>query len=91
MRTVGVRALQQNAAMVLRRVRRGETVEVTDRGRLVARLVPAVGTDVLEVLEKSGSLQRAQGDLLDLGEPLGMPRGAETASKRLAKMRKYER
>jgi len=41
MRSVGVRELKAQASGIVRRVReRGETVEVTYRGRVVARLVP---------------------------------------------------
>lgn len=40
METIGVRELQQNASAVLRRVRSGEQVGVTDRGTLVAVLSP---------------------------------------------------
>ncbi len=41
MRSVGVRELKAHAAEILRRVRvDGESVEVTYRGRIVARLVP---------------------------------------------------
>jgi prevent-host-death family protein len=38
---VGIRSLQQNASAVVARAAAGEMVEITDRGRLVARLVPA--------------------------------------------------
>ena len=37
---IGVRELRQNASRYLARVKAGETVEVTERGILVARLVP---------------------------------------------------
>jgi prevent-host-death family protein len=37
---VGVRELRQNLSVYLRRVEAGETLEVTDRGRPVARLEP---------------------------------------------------
>ena len=37
---VGIRELQQHASSVIRRVANGESVEVTDRGRPVARIVP---------------------------------------------------
>jgi prevent-host-death family protein len=37
---VGVRELNQNTSQVIDRVRRGETIEVTERGHPVARLVP---------------------------------------------------
>ncbi|MEJ7774411.1 MAG: type II toxin-antitoxin system prevent-host-death family antitoxin [Nocardioidaceae bacterium] len=40
MERVGVRELRQNASRYLRRVKSGETVEVTERGKLVALLVP---------------------------------------------------
>jgi prevent-host-death family protein len=44
MERIGVRELNQNTSQVLARVSGGETVEITDRGRPVARLVP-VGDD----------------------------------------------
>ena len=50
METIGIRELQQRASAVLRRVDRGETVGVTERGRLVAVLAPpsaATGTGAL--------------------------------------------
>lgn len=37
---IGVRELNQNTSQVLARVSGGETIEITDRGRPVARLVP---------------------------------------------------
>lgn len=38
---IGVRELNQQTSRVIERVKRGEVVEVTERGQLVARLVPA--------------------------------------------------
>lgn len=38
--SVGIRALKQNASQVIARVTAGETIEVTDRGRPVARIIP---------------------------------------------------
>jgi prevent-host-death family protein len=40
MERIGVRELRQHASRYLERVARGESLEVTDRGRPVARLVP---------------------------------------------------
>lgn len=41
MRVIGVRELKEHASRVLRRVReRGEEIEVTYHGRVVARLIP---------------------------------------------------
>ena len=83
--------LQQNAASILRRVQRGESVEVTARGRPIARLVPAKAKDTIALLESSGTLRRACEDVLALGEPLTIPPGKESASRRLARMRAHER
>ena len=42
MAAVGVRELKEHTSQILRRVReQGETIDVTHRGRVVARLVPA--------------------------------------------------
>lgn len=40
METIGVRELRQHASRYLARVANGESLEVTDRGRPVARLIP---------------------------------------------------
>jgi prevent-host-death family protein len=40
MESIGVRELRQNASRYLSRVAAGELIEITDRGRPVARLVP---------------------------------------------------
>jgi prevent-host-death family protein len=90
MGSIGVRQLQQNAASTVERVRLGESIEVTVRGRPVAKLVPVSGT-LLDQLEAAGKLTRATGNLNDLGPPrVKMPRG-ESASARLARMREDER
>lgn len=43
MEQVAIRELNQHTSRVLARVKAGETVEVTDRGEAIARLVPVVG------------------------------------------------
>lgn len=88
---IGVRALQQHASAVLRRVVAGERLEVTDRGRPVALLVPLPRGDVLERLTAEGRLVRGRGDLLALGRPLRAGRGKAPASARLARARAKER
>lgn len=69
---VGIRELRQNLSVYLRKVRRGETLEVTERGALVALLAPLPQTgDVIERLAAEGRLvQRAKGRLADLPPPL---------------------
>src|SRR5260221_2655236 len=67
---VGVRELRQNLSVHLRRVLRGETLEVTDRGRAVAILAPLPpAMSVLDRLIAEGKATRATGDLLALKRP----------------------
>ncbi|MFN8643561.1 MAG: type II toxin-antitoxin system prevent-host-death family antitoxin [Candidatus Binatia bacterium] len=79
---IGVRQLQQNAATAVERVRLGESIEVTVRGRPVAKLVPVTGT-LLDPLEASGEPKRGRGDAFDLGPPLKPRRGVELPSRLL--------
>ena len=64
---VGVRELRQNLSVHLRRVARGETLEVTERGRAVAILAPLRHeSSKLERLAAAGLVIPPKGDLLDL-------------------------
>lgn len=55
MERVGVRELNQNTSQILARVRSGETVEVTERGHPIARLVPVdSGLSLLDRLVAEG-------------------------------------
>ncbi|HKG40418.1 MAG TPA: type II toxin-antitoxin system prevent-host-death family antitoxin [Conexibacter sp.] len=57
MERIGVRELRQHATRYLGRVKAGETVEVTERGQLVALLVPpAPAATARERLIASGQL-----------------------------------
>jgi prevent-host-death family protein len=71
MSRVGVRELRQNLSVYLRRVRRGETLEVTDRGEPVAILRPLIDpSDAFGRLEERGLvLRRGAGNLADLPPP----------------------
>ncbi len=64
-----MRALQQHASEVVRRVAAGEIVEVTDRGRPVARLVP-IRSSTLETLIEAGAARPARIDVASLAAPL---------------------
>lgn len=66
MESIGVRELRQHASRYLRRVSQGETLEVTDRGRPVARLVP-VTPDVWAAMVASGKVSLAQ-DATDVAD-----------------------
>lgn len=52
---VGLRELRLNAGEVLRRVKEGHAVEVTERGHPVARLVPLTYSSVLERMIAEGA------------------------------------
>lgn len=59
---MGIRELKQNASAVVARVKAGETVTITERGREVAVLSPVKRT-WLEQMVESGSITPASGDL----------------------------
>ena len=75
MKRVGIRELRQNASALLRRVEGGETIEITDRGRLVALLSPAPSGGALERLRAAGKTVQAERRLEDLPAPVAMPEG----------------
>jgi len=70
METIGVRELQQHASATLRRVERGESVGVTDRGRLVAVLVPPSAAAGSAGLIAAGRVQPARRSAASLAPPV---------------------
>jgi prevent-host-death family protein len=76
MERVGVRELRQNLSIYLRRVRRGESLEVTERGEPVAVLQPTPSTkDPLAALAARGvAIRRGRGNLADLAAPVPLRR-----------------
>lgn len=71
---VGIRELRQNLSVYLRRIAQGERLEVTDRGRPVALLVPVrPEMSPIERLVAEGRATMPVGDLLDLPLPKGEP------------------
>jgi prevent-host-death family protein len=86
MERIGVRELRQNASKYLRRVQAGETIEVADRGRPIARISP-IAVAGWDGLVAEGRLRPGLGHLRDLGEPLPLPSGAELPSHVVERMR----
>ena len=88
MDTIGVRELRQHASRYLARVANGESLEVTDRGRPVARLIP-IDADPWQRLLTRGAVTPPEldGDIVD--EPPA-DYGVD-ASARLVAMRANER
>lgn len=86
MTTVGVRELRQRASELLRLVERGETIEITDRGRAVALLGP-IPTSPFERLRAAGDVVAATGSIDDLPEPIEPPDGTEPLTAVLERQR----
>lgn len=91
MTSVGVRELRQRASELLRLVERGETVEITDRGRPVALLAPIPQGTPLERMLAAGELDPASEDPADLPEPLILAADVETPTSALRRLRRDER
>ncbi len=78
MAAIGVRELKSQTSRILRRVReRGEVIDVTHRGRVIARLVPAEAPE-----REAGRAGAVWSDLDRLAAEIGAhwPKGV-TASK----------
>jgi prevent-host-death family protein len=89
---VGIRELRLNASQLMARVERGESLEVTSRGRLVARIVPVRPSGGLAQLLAEGAATgpEEEGDLLDIPAVEPAP-GAPLPSQVLAELRADER
>ncbi|MCL4445603.1 MAG: type II toxin-antitoxin system prevent-host-death family antitoxin [Actinobacteria bacterium] len=92
-KNIGIRELRQQASAVIRRVLDGESIEVTNHGHPVARIVP-IRPGEMDRLVLEGRASEASGDLLELGVELGLPattRGLTLPSDALAELRAGER
>lgn len=88
---VGVREARQNLSVYLARVKQGESLDVTERGRVVARLVPPEAPDPWERMVADGRVTPGKGNLADLGPPPPAPPGGESITQILLTMRDEER
>lgn len=89
----GIRDLRQYLSRYIDRVKAGETIEVTERGRVVAALVPrAEQDDEITALERRGlTVTRARLSLASLGPVPERRRGQKSASEALEELRAGER
>jgi prevent-host-death family protein len=90
MNQMGIRELRDNLPAAIRQVRAGQSIEVTDHGHPVARLVPIHVRSAYEQLVAEGRIVPAEVDVLDLA-PLPVPPGMPTLSEILEEMRAEER
>jgi prevent-host-death family protein len=95
MDTVSVTELNQQTARVLERVKSGESVEITEHGRSVARLVPAAPTTGVPALDRLIAQGRAVPATAPGPIPPTPPRedqdGDVTLTRELERMRADER
>jgi prevent-host-death family protein len=84
---VGIRQLRVNTSDVLRRVKSGETLELTEFGRPIARIVP-IDLSRWDQLVMAGEVEPAvdEGAPLDF-EPIEPAPGTPLLSEVLARMR----
>ncbi len=90
--TIGIRELRQNASRYIAMAKAGQRVAVTERGRLVAYLVPAEEPrSVFQQMVAAGQVRLATGDLRDLLPPPAPDPGERPLSEVLQEMRDEER
>lgn len=90
---IGIRELRQHASVYVDMAEKGYTVDITNRGRLVAQMVPARQPDSpLERWIARGVIQRAEeaGSLLDVETYPAVAEGQVTASETLGQLRDEE-
>lgn len=93
-RSIGIRELRQHASVYVDLAEKGYTVDITNRGRLVAQMVPAKQPDsplerwiargIIEPAEETGV------SVLDVDPYPAVPDGQPTASEVLQEMRAGE-
>lgn len=91
--SIGIRELRQHASVYVDMAEKGYTVDITNRGRLVAQMVPARQPDSpLERWITRGVMERAEepGSVLDVDPYPAVPPGQPSASEALGQMREDE-
>jgi prevent-host-death family protein len=90
---IGIRELRQHASVYVDLVERGFTVDITNRGRLVAQMIPVRDPESpLERWIAKGVIERAEddGSVLEIDPYPGASAGQPTASSALARLRSAE-
>jgi prevent-host-death family protein len=88
---IGMRELNQHASRVIDRVRNGEVIEVTDRGKPVARVVPITDTPGLlgRLVQEGRAIPPAARGAIPLPPAAGD--AGRSASEEVAEGRLHER
>jgi prevent-host-death family protein len=90
---IGIRELRQHASIYVDLAEKGYTVDITNRGRLVAQLVPVSEPgSPLERLIAAGIIEPADegGGVADLDPYPALPAGQPTASEIMGQTRRAE-
>lgn len=90
---IGIRELRQHASVYVDMVERGYTVDITNRGRLVAQMIPVrLPSSPLERWIAAGVIERAEesGSVLDVDPYPASSGGRPTASEALRQIRAGE-
>jgi prevent-host-death family protein len=89
---IGIRELRQHASRYVAMAKAGKRIAVTDRGELVAYLVPAQEpTTTFQRMVAAGQVTPATGNILDHLPPPPAPAGTRPLSEVLQEMREEER
>jgi prevent-host-death family protein len=88
MKTIGVRELRQYASRYLEEVAAGESIEITDRGHPVARLVPITGDPWQDLISAGEVVSATQPASVDDVQPAEYPHSGSAA---LEELRRDER
>jgi prevent-host-death family protein len=83
MKSIGVRELRQNASRYLEEVAAGESIEITDRGHPVARLVPITGDPWNDLISAGEVIEATHPASVDDIEPAEYPHSGSEALQRL--------
>src|SRR5579872_6374006 len=92
-RRIGIRELRQHASVYVDLVERGYTVDITNRGRLVAQMIPVRDPESpLERWIAKGVIERAEdeGSVLEIDPYTGAGGGRQTASQAVTELRGAE-
>lgn len=86
--TTGIRELKEQLSAYIRRVKRGETIVITDRGKPVGRLVPYSDSlaERLEMMQEAGFISWS-GQFLGMLEPAVQNKSKQLVSDLLLKDR----
>lgn len=91
--SIGIRELRQNASKYVALAKAGKRVPVTERGKLVAYLVPAdeATMTTFQRMVAAGQVTPATGNILDHLPPIPAEPGERLLSEVLQEMRDEER